>query len=107
MGHAGTRRWIATPLVAVVTALAWTSTGLAVSNVPAIKDVHAQPRTFCAKKSDTCSHPGTTIRFTLSTAAKVRGDIRPRFENRGALVEFVKRFPKVTPEEYKAWTATP
>jgi hypothetical protein len=96
MGRARTRRWIAAPLAAVATALAWTATGLAVTNVPTISGLHAQPNRFCAKRSESCKHPGTTIRFTVSTAAKVRGDIRPRFKNTGGLVEFVKRFPKGT-----------
>jgi hypothetical protein len=94
MGRARTRRWFAVPLVAIATALAWTATGLAVTNVPAITHLGASPNRFCAKKTDRCKHPGTTIRFTLSTAAKVRGDIRPRHQNVGAFVEFVKQFPK-------------
>jgi hypothetical protein len=96
MPRGRTRRWIAAPIAALVAALGWSATGLAVNNVPSIKNVHANPNTFCAKKSDACSHPGTTIRFTLSAAAKVRGDIRPRSSNVGPLVEFVRRFPKGT-----------
>jgi hypothetical protein len=94
MGRARTGGLVAAPVAATVVAAAWAATGLAASNVPKISDVHANPRTFCAERSDSCSHPGSTIRFTVSTAAKVRGDIRPRFENTGPLVEFVKRFPK-------------
>ena len=83
--------------VALLGVLAWAAiVAAAPSNVPTISNLHAHPRTFCAKKSAKCSHPGTTIRFTVSTAARVRGDIRPRFENRGALIEFDKRFPRGT-----------
>jgi hypothetical protein len=94
VGGARTRRWLSAPVLATAAAVAVAATGVAATNVPTISNLHANPRTFCAKKSDTCSRPGTTIRFTVSTAAKVRGVIRPRFENTGNLVEFVRRFPK-------------
>jgi hypothetical protein len=88
---------MATPLAGVAATLAWAATGVAANNVPIIKDVHANPNRFCAKKSDGCSHPGTTIRFTVSTAAKVRGDIRrQKAPYTGSFVEFVKRFPAGT-----------
>jgi hypothetical protein len=97
MGRVATRRWITTPLVVVASALVWSASGLAApSEVPAISNLHAQPNTFCAKASDSCKHPGTTLRFTVSTAAKVRADARPRFKNTGGLVEFVRRFPQGT-----------
>lgn len=89
------RRWTVAP-VALVATLAFAATGLAADDVPTVSDLHANPRTFCAKKSDGCSNPGTIVRFTVSTAAQVRGVIRPRFENTGNLMEFVKRFPKGT-----------
>ncbi|MFL5782879.1 MAG: hypothetical protein ACJ760_16295 [Thermoleophilaceae bacterium] len=92
----GVRNWIAAPVGALVTALALVATALAASNVPTVKDLHANPNRFCAKRSDGCSHPGTTIRFTVDTAAKVRGVIRPRFEPTGNLVEFNKQFPAGT-----------
>jgi hypothetical protein len=94
MGGARARRWLSAPVVATAVAFAVAATGVAATNVPTVSDLHANPRTFCAKKSDTCSHPGTTLRFTVSTAAKVRAVIRPRFENTGNLVVFVRRFPK-------------
>jgi hypothetical protein len=94
MGRVRTRSRLAAPAAAIAVAMAWTATALAVTNVPTVSDLHANPNTFCAKKSDTCSHPGTTISFTVSTAAKVRGVIRPRFEYNGNLVAFVKHFPQ-------------
>ena len=81
---------------ALVAALAFTATGLAASNVPTVSDLHANPNHFCAKKAEGCPHPGTTISFTVDTAAKVRGVIRPRFDPSGNLVEFVKQFPAGT-----------
>lgn len=90
------RSRIAAPVVALAAALASAATGLAADNVPTVSDLHANPRTFCARKSDGCARPGTTIRFTVSTAATVRGVIRPKFEPTGNLVEFVKRFPAGT-----------
>lgn len=96
MGGSRTRRRFAVSLVALAAGLAGAATVTAQqpSNVPTISNLHANPRTFCAKSSDSCSRPGTTLRFTVSTAAKVRGVIRPRFENTNNLVLFVKRFPK-------------
>jgi|SRR3712207_3550488 len=88
-------RWLLAAVATAAGALATAAAGVgAPSNVPTISNLHANPRTFCARSSDTCERPGTTLRFTVSTAAKVRGVIRPRFENTGNLVLFVKRFPK-------------
>jgi hypothetical protein len=94
MGGVRTRRRLAAPVVVIAGALAWAATGFAATNVPTISDLHASPRTFCAKSSDTCAHPGTSLRFTVDSPAKVRAVIRPRFENTGNLVLFVRRFPK-------------
>ncbi|HKP91641.1 MAG TPA: hypothetical protein VJT75_16865 [Thermoleophilaceae bacterium] len=95
MARAGNGRWAAVPLIAVAAVLVWAAIGVAAeSNVPTVSSLHANPNTFCAKRSDTCANPGTTLRFTVDTAAKVRGVIRPRFENTGNLVLFVKQFPK-------------
>jgi hypothetical protein len=94
MRHRGTRRRIAALVATAVAALAVAAGAIAATNVPTISNLHANPRTFCAKKSASCSHPGTTVRFTVSTAAKVRGVIRPRFENTGNLVEFTRQFPQ-------------
>jgi hypothetical protein len=44
-------------------------------------------------KSEKCPHPGTTIRFTLSTPAKVIGDIRPRRVALSSYKEFARKFP--------------
>jgi hypothetical protein len=90
------RSWIAAPAGALVVALVWSAVGLAAGNVPTVSDLHAKPNHFCAKRSDTCTHPGTTLRFTVDTAAKVRAVIRPRFENTGNLVLFVRQFPAGT-----------
>lgn len=64
------------------------------TQVPTITHLTANPARFCAKRSSTCTHPGTTVSFNVSTAAKVRGDIRPRSSYLGSFVEFVKRFPR-------------
>src|SRR5437763_1961033 len=63
--------------------------GTAADEVPAITHLAASPSKFCAKKSRSCTHPGTTLRFTLSTGARVRADIRPRSRYVGSYVEFV------------------
>jgi len=96
MGGVRTRRRLAASVVAIAAGLTGAATVAAQqpSNVPTISNLHANPRAFGARSSDSCSRPGTTLRFTVSTAAKVRGVIRPRFENTGNLVLFVKRFPK-------------
>jgi hypothetical protein len=95
-GRVRARSWIAAPAGALVAALVLAATGLAASNVPTVSDLHANPNHFCAKKSSSCSHPGTTIRFTVDTAAKVRGVIRPKSEPTGNLVEFNRQFPAGT-----------
>jgi hypothetical protein len=88
-------RWVGALLVIVLVALAGSSVGLAApTHVPEVTNLKATPSSFCAKKSSTCSHPGTTVTFNVSTAATVRADIRPRFENTSGFVEFVKKFPK-------------
>lgn len=83
-------------LASLAGAFAVVPAAIAADNVPTISNLHAHPKRFCAKSSDTCTHPGTTVSFTVSTAAKVRGVMRPRFEYTGNLVEFVKRFPAGT-----------
>jgi hypothetical protein len=92
VGSTRTRRWILTSLAAVTSSLAFGGSGLAASNVPVISHLSAHPRKLCAKKSSRCQHPGTTIRFTVSTNASIRADIRPRFKNEFGYVEFVRRF---------------
>jgi hypothetical protein len=97
MGVARARSWAGAAAGALVVALAWTATGFGADNVPTISDLHAKPNHFCARKSDSCSHPGTTIRFTVDTAAKVRAVIRRQAAPpTGNLVEFVEHFPKGT-----------
>jgi hypothetical protein len=67
---------------------------LAATHVPTVTNLRASPARFCAKRSSTCAQPGTTVKFTISTKARVRVDIRPRFENTSGFVEFVGRRPK-------------
>ncbi|HKP90057.1 MAG TPA: hypothetical protein VJT75_08800 [Thermoleophilaceae bacterium] len=76
-------------LVAVTAAVAYAGP----DDVPALTNLTATPKRFCAKRSDTCGNPGTTLRFRLSTPAKVIADIRPRHSNIGGFHEFTKRFP--------------
>jgi hypothetical protein len=83
------------PLAVLTAGLVWSGSGLAAdTEVPAITNLKAKPSTFCAKRTQRCTHPGTEIQFTVSTAARVRADIRPRSVNRGPLVEFSKHFPR-------------
>ena len=74
--------------------LAFSTAGLAATEVPKITNLRAKPARFCAKRTSTCQHPGTAVKFTVSTNAKVRCDIRPRFENDGSFVEWVKQLPR-------------
>jgi hypothetical protein len=71
-----------------------TTAGAAETHVPEITKLRAKPPKFCARKTSACPKPGTTIRFTVSTAATVTGDIRPRSENVNGFVEFRRKFPK-------------
>ena len=84
-------------LGALVAAVATTAVvAHAADNVPAFSNVSARPAKFCAKSSSSCSTTGTTIRFTLSTPAKVIADIRPRTgkrRNDWGYREFTRRFP--------------
>jgi hypothetical protein len=63
------------------------------SNVPQITKISASPKSFCAKASGSCSSTGTTIRFTMTTAARVIADIRPRSHNVWGHREFERKFP--------------
>jgi plastocyanin len=45
---------------------------------PKITNLSAKPSSFCTNKSATCDKRGTKIKFTLSKAAKVTGQIRPK-----------------------------
>ena len=66
--------------------------GAADTNVPEVTGLKANPSRFCAKRTSTCHHVGTKVSFTVSTAARVRADMRPRSRNVGPLVEFVRTF---------------
>jgi hypothetical protein len=61
--------------------------------VATLTNLRATPRRFCAKSSDTCAHPGTTIHFKLSTPAKVYGDLRPRAHEIQGYTEIKRKFP--------------
>lgn len=79
-----------------VVAAALTATAVAAyaaDDVPMLTNLTATPKRFCAKTSDTCRNPGTTIRFKLSRPAKVLGDIRPRSQNIGGYPEIKRKFP--------------
>lgn len=45
---------------------------------PKVTNLSAKPSSFCTNKSATCDKRGTKIKFTLSKAAKVSGQIRPK-----------------------------
>lgn len=45
---------------------------------PKVTNLSAKPASFCTNKSATCDKRGTKIKFTLSKAAKVSGQIRPK-----------------------------
>jgi hypothetical protein len=84
--------WIALGSAAAVAA-ATAVAAYAAGSVPNFTGARATPATFCAKSSSGCAHPGTTIRFHLSTPAKVIGDIRPRKTEIWGYREFSRRFP--------------
>ena len=54
---------------------------VAASEVPKTTNASATPARFCVRPSSTCTSPGTTIRFTISTKAHVRINMWPRFRN--------------------------
>jgi plastocyanin len=45
---------------------------------PKVSSLSAKPSSFCTNKSVTCDKRGTKIKFTLSKAAKVTGQVRPK-----------------------------
>jgi hypothetical protein len=88
-------RWVGIPVAVGLSGLVWAGAGLAADQpVPSITNLKATPSKFCAKPTAGCRHPGTEISFTVSSAARVRGDIRPRSVYRAPFVEFVKNFKK-------------
>jgi hypothetical protein len=78
-------------LVAVV-GVAALEAGAAPTEVPKITNLKTVPATFCSKQSSTCSNPGTSIRFTVSTGARVTANVWPRFENIGGFPVFHRHF---------------
>jgi predicted transglutaminase-like cysteine proteinase len=80
-------------VAAVAAALAAAAAAHAADQVANITNLKATPARFCAKLSDTCPHPGTTIHFTVSTPARVIGDIHPRSTPIGGYKELERRFP--------------
>ena len=86
-GHLSSVRRVVVLLAVLVAGLAFAATVLAATAVPTVTNLRATPARFRAGA-------GTTVRFTVSTKAKVRGDIRPRFENTSGFVEFVKQLHK-------------
>jgi hypothetical protein len=89
-------RWVGVLVAVVLFGLVWSSAGLAATEVPKVTNLNARPSTFCAKRTSSCTHPGTTLTFTISTRATVLCDILPRFKNTYGYFEFEKRFPKGT-----------
>jgi hypothetical protein len=83
--------------------LVWSGVGLAAeTNVPEVKKLRANPTRFCAKKTDGCRHDGTHVRFTLTTDAKVRVDIRERNFQNGPLIVYVGKRQKGANDVYVA-----
>jgi hypothetical protein len=62
--------------------------------VPAVTHLRAAPSKFCARRSSRCHHPGTEIRFSVSTDATVTADLTPRFQNLAPYFEFSKHFKR-------------
>jgi plastocyanin len=48
------------------------------TTAPKVTNLSAKPSPFCTNKSETCDKRGTKIKFTLSEAAKVTGQIKPK-----------------------------
>ena len=62
--------------------------------VPKLSHVSAKPTRFCARKTSTCRHARTKVSFTVSTNARVVGDMRPRSRFVGSLIEFRRNFKR-------------
>jgi hypothetical protein len=78
-------------LFAVLGVGAW-SARAAPTEVPKVTNLRAEPSRFCARSSSTCAHPGTTVRFSVSTGATVTGNMWPRSENVAGYREFRHHF---------------
>ena len=89
---AGPRPRVVIGSVAAALALTAVAAQAAGDQVPRLTKLTASPNHFCAKRSKTCSHPGTTIRFNLSTPATVVGDIRPRDRNIQGYTDINRKF---------------
>src|SRR5438045_3347815 len=89
-------RWTSALTIVVLAGLVWSGelASAADTQVPAVTKLRVSPSKFCARKSSRCHRPGTEIRFSVSTDATVRGDIRPRSQNVGPFLEFAKRFKR-------------
>jgi hypothetical protein len=59
------------------------------TQVPEVSNLTAQPARFCAKS---CSNPGTTLHFKISTAATVTANMWPRSRNIAGYFEFRRHF---------------
>jgi hypothetical protein len=79
-------------LVLIVALGGATALDAAPTEVPKITNLKTVPATFCAKRSSTCSSPGTSMRFTVSTGARVRANVWPRYENIGGFPVFQEHF---------------
>jgi hypothetical protein len=90
---AGSRPRIVIGSVAAALALGAVVAQAANDQVAKLTNLRASPNHFCAKRSDTCARPGTTIHFKLSTPAKVYGDLRPRDRNIQGYTEVQRKFP--------------
>jgi hypothetical protein len=74
-------RRIACAAVVATAALVPALNAPAQTTVPELEILSASPSRFCVKQSSTCGQTGTTVRFKLSRAAFVRGNVWPRFRN--------------------------
>lgn len=52
------------------------------TTAPKVTNLRAKPAAFCTNKSQTCDKRGTKIKFTLSEAAKVTGQIKRKNTNK-------------------------
>jgi len=52
------------------------------TTAPKVTNLRANPAAFCTNKSQTCEKRGTKIKFTLSEAAKVTGQIKRKNTNK-------------------------
>jgi plastocyanin len=60
---------------------------------PTVTNLTAKPASFCTNRSQTCDRRGTKVKFRLSAAARVTGQIKPK----GTSKPFVQIFQKQRP----------